>query len=79
MCCLMFLGAFRANRREPKSCLSLVFHSKLVSFCIAKEVHAENERPCLKLKTRHRFQPDTLSLSMIYWKVSWLTRHGQMG
>jgi hypothetical protein len=46
------LGSAKASGRVPKSCLGWVFHFKLGSFSVTKEVDGANARPCLKLKTQ---------------------------
>ncbi len=57
-------GEHEANERETKSCLSQLFHFKLVSSSVMKKVHEDKVRTCLKLKTLPRFQSSSLSLSM---------------
>jgi hypothetical protein len=57
-------GSVKVNGREPKSCLARVFNFKLGCFVmctIARPIHAW---PSLELKTRLRFSPIRLSLSM---------------
>ncbi len=56
----------KANGRESESCLGPVFNFKLgrlVMHAIALHIQA---RPSLELKTRPRFRPVSISLSMNY-------------
>jgi hypothetical protein len=62
-------GRAKANGRELRS---WVFHFKLGSLCVMKEVHNVNARPGLKLNTWPRFHPASLSLSMIPLWRKWL-------
>ncbi len=54
----------KANWRKPKNGLGRVFHLKLASFAVIKEVHGANKRPFLKLKIRPRLCPGSISLTM---------------
>ncbi len=54
----------KADVTEPKSCFGQVFKFKLGSFSVIKEVHGAKAHPCPKLKTRPRFCPPSLGLSM---------------
>ncbi len=55
-------GRTKANEGKPKSCLGQVFHFKLGSFALLAELHGADARPYIKLKTRPRFCPASLSL-----------------
>ncbi len=58
-------GSVKANRREPKSCLGWVFNFKSGCFVICTIAWPIKARPSLELKTRPRFRPVSLSLSMM--------------
>ncbi len=55
----------KANVREPKSYLGLVFHFRLSSFADMKEFHVVHARPSVKLKTWPRLCPPSLSLKSV--------------
>jgi hypothetical protein len=57
----MVPGSAKANGRETNSWLGRVLHFKSASFSVMKEVHGTNARPYLRVKTRPRFCPDSLS------------------
>ncbi len=57
-------GSAITNRWETKSCLGKVFNSKLVNFTDDSKTVAACKWPLLKLKTRPRFCPVSLSLSL---------------
>jgi hypothetical protein len=64
LCVFYHPGSAKVNRREPKSCLVQVLPfmlGHLVMHAIARHIQA---RPNLELKTRPRFCPVSLSLSM---------------
>jgi len=63
--CIACGGGAKANGWEPISCLGRVFHFRLGSFVVIREVHGANARYRLKLKTRSRCCPVSLSLSMV--------------
>jgi hypothetical protein len=63
---LTFRGVQKLTGKNLKVVWGQVFHFKLDSFAVIKEVHGAKARPCLKLKTRPRFYPASLSLSMDY-------------
>ncbi len=54
----------KAIGREPKSCLGRVFNFKLVRFVMFSIAWPLQARQSLELKTRPRFCPAGLSLSM---------------
>jgi hypothetical protein len=58
-------GSVKANRRGPKSCLGRVFNFKSGCFVICTITWPIKTRPSLKLKTRPRFCPVSLRLSMM--------------
>ena len=60
-------GSTKANRREPKSCFGRVFNFKLGYFVMCTIARPIQARPSLELKTRPRFRPVSLSLSM-HWR-----------
>jgi hypothetical protein len=67
-------GSSKANWRKPKSCLGLVFNFKLGCFTNSWPIQT---RPSLNLKTRPRFGPDSLSLSVMLPKVEGCSKeHG---
>jgi hypothetical protein len=57
-------GSAKANGREPKSCLGRVFNFMLGCFVMCTIAWPIQVRPSLKWKTRPRFCPVSLSLSM---------------
>ncbi len=57
-------GSAKANGREPKNCLGLVFNFKLGCFVMCTIALPIQEQPNLELITRPRFCPVSLSLSM---------------
>jgi hypothetical protein len=58
------VGSAKASRREPKTCLARVFNFKLDSFGDVKYVPGTHACTHLKLKTRPRFRPVGLGLSV---------------
>jgi hypothetical protein len=57
-------GSAKAIGREPKSCLGQVFNFKLGCFVRCTIAWPIQVRPSLQWKTRPRFRPVSLSLSM---------------
>jgi hypothetical protein len=57
-------GSTKANGREPKSCLGRVFNFKLGCFVMCTIAWPIQARLSLELKTRPRFHPVSLILSM---------------
>jgi hypothetical protein len=57
-------GSTKAHGREPKSGLGQVFNIKLGYFAMYALAQHIQARPSLELKTRPRFCPVSLSLSM---------------
>jgi hypothetical protein len=57
-------GSAKANGREPKSCLGRVFNFKLDCFVVYNCMAYIQVLPSLQWKTRPRFRPVSLSLSM---------------
>ncbi len=49
--CSYLPGSSKVNMRNPKNCLSRIFHFKLVRFSAMKQMHGTNTCPYLKLKT----------------------------
>jgi hypothetical protein len=58
------VGSAKANRREPKTSLGRVFNYKFGCFGDVHGLIYVDTRPHLTLKTRPRFRPVSLSLSM---------------
>ncbi len=58
-------GGAKANGREPKGCWGQVFNFKLGHFVIHAIAWYIQAHPTLELKTRQRFCPVSLSLSMV--------------
>jgi hypothetical protein len=58
------VGSAKVNRREPKTGLGWVFNFKLGCFDDVRVLIYADARPHLQLKTRARFSPVSLSLSM---------------
>ncbi len=58
-------GSTKANGREPKTCLSRLFHFKFGCFNDVHGLMYADARPHLLLKTRPRFSPVSLSLTML--------------
>jgi hypothetical protein len=58
------LGSIKANGREPKTGFGRVFNSKLGCFDDVRVLVYADACPHLLLKTRSRFSPVSLSLSM---------------
>jgi hypothetical protein len=57
-------GSAITNGREPRSCLGRVFNSKLGCIAILGSKWMVSMQPLLKLKTRPRARPASLSLSV---------------
>ncbi len=57
-------GNAKADGREPKSCLSRVFNFKLGCFVMCTIPWPIQAWPSLEWKTRPKFSPVSLSLSM---------------
>ncbi len=66
---LDYNGSAKANGREPKSCLGRVFNFKFGCFVMCTVACPIQARPSLELKTRPRFRPVSLSLTMTTIKV----------
>jgi hypothetical protein len=62
---MVVTGSAKSNGREPKSCLARVFNFKLGRFVMSAMARYRRTHPHLKLKTRPRFSPVSLSLSMV--------------
>jgi hypothetical protein len=59
------MGSAITNGREPRSCLGRVFNSKLGCIATPGSKCMECMQPLLKLKTRPKAHPASLSLSMV--------------
>ncbi len=64
MCCSIDMGSAITNEREPGSCLSLVFNSKLGGIATLGSKCMVCMQALLKLKTQHRAHP--VSLRCVY-------------
>jgi hypothetical protein len=62
---LVSTGSAKANGKEPKTGLDRVFNFKLGCFDDVHVLIYADARPHLQLKTRPRFSPVSLSLSMV--------------
>jgi hypothetical protein len=63
-------GSVKANGRVNKTCLGRVFNYKLGCFGDVHVLNYVDACPHLKLKTRPRFSPVSLSLSMTYVTIT---------